>query len=211
MKKLLHSGYKMFVYVLSLSFLSGFVLPDMLYCFAQESSIFDRAYSAANEKYQSGQFVQAIEILNTLLNQSDLSDAQKVKAFKLLGLAYIADDIEEEAKRAIGNLIRMVPNYQPSDDDPPQFRVIVEQEKARMQREQAQEKQRRAVTPTPSMPAPMRSKKSSTKKWYYISGAVVAVGVIAAVLLSGGGGNGPEKPSEEPLPGPPALPTQASR
>ena len=156
----------------------------------------------AEEKYNTGRFDEAIESITKCLNKSGITEDEKMRAYRLLGLAYIAKDYLEDAKTAVQKLLDMVPNYQSDPvQDPPPFTKMVEEVKE--QKETDKEKPIPKVTRVTTS----EEEKGSNKKWYYIGGGVLAAGVIVGIIAAGGGdgnGNGPEPP--QTLPGPPSVP-----
>ncbi len=125
-----------------------------------------------------------------------------MRAYRLLGLAYIAKDYLEDAKTAVQKLLDMVPNYVSDPvQDPPPFTKMVEEVK-----EQKQTQKREPVPKVTQVTEP-EEEKGGSKKWYYIGGGVLAAGVIVGILASGGGdGNGNGPAPAQALPGPPSVP-----
>jgi hypothetical protein len=86
----------------------------------------DTILAQAEEQYRSGYWNNSIELINQCLNKKDISEANKEKAYRLLGLVYIATELEKEAKEAIRNLLILAPNYKVNPvEDPPQFQKII--------------------------------------------------------------------------------------
>lgn len=86
----------------------------------------DTILNQAEEQYTLGNWNNAIELIQQCLQKKDASDADKGKAYRLLGLVYIATEFEKDAKEAIKNLLILAPNYQINpDEDPPQFQKII--------------------------------------------------------------------------------------
>jgi tetratricopeptide (TPR) repeat protein len=154
----------------------------------------------AEQKYNTGRFDEAIESITKCLGKPGITEDEKMRAYRLLGLAYIAKDYLEDAKTAVKKLLDMVPNYQSDPvQDPPPFTKMVEEVK---EQKQTQKEKPAPVVPPVTKP---QEEKGGSKKWYYIGGGVLAAGVITGIILSSGGdGNGPEP--LQPLPGPPSVP-----
>lgn len=84
----------------------------------------------AEEKYNIGFFSEALEILNACLNKSNLSQEEKLSAYRLQALAYLAKDLQYLAKRSIQKILELEPNYEPDPiQDPPSFTQLVEEAK----------------------------------------------------------------------------------
>jgi tetratricopeptide (TPR) repeat protein len=156
----------------------------------------------AEKMYNTGRFDEAIESITSCLNKSGITEDEKMRAYRLLGLAYIAKDYLEDAKTAVQKLLDMVPNYQSDPvQDPPPFTKMVEEVK--------EQKQTKVTEPVPRVTqvTEPEEQKGGSKKWYYIGGGVLAAGVLVGILASGSGdGNGNGPPPAQPLPGPPSIP-----
>jgi tetratricopeptide (TPR) repeat protein len=147
----------------------------------------------AEQLYTIGRFDEAIKMLTELLERKDISEDQKLRAYRLLGLSYIAKDFLEDARSAIRKLLDMVPDYMSDPvQDPPPFTRMVEEVKQIREEELDDE----------LLPLIPEQKKNNKTMWMVIGGSVVAVGVLVAVLVSGGGNGG----ETNPLPEPPDLP-----
>jgi tetratricopeptide (TPR) repeat protein len=157
----------------------------------------------AEQEFTNTRFDEAIALLTTCLEKDGFTQPDKQRAYRLLGLAYLAKDYIEQAKSAINRLLDLVPMYQPDpDQDPPAFIQIFERVKIERQ-------QRQTGAPTEQKPPKeVKSKKGSGAKWLLIGGLVVAAGGGAALALGGGGGGGttPPPPTSQTLPTPPPLP-----
>jgi tetratricopeptide (TPR) repeat protein len=166
---------------------------------AGESAKCARELRLADQHYRRGAFDQAISLLTQCLNKPGLAEQEKLRAYRLLGLAYIAKDYLNEARSAIRKLLDLVPDYQPDPvQDPPPFTRLVQEVK------QAKEKPapRPAEKERLEKIIPAEKDRSTTVYWLAGGAGAVVLGVLAAVLI--GGGPGEEK--AQPLPGPPDLP-----
>lgn len=168
--------------------------------YSQSSGVCAEQLAGAEQKYNTGRFDEAIGLITECLGKPGISEQEKMKAYRLLGLSYIAKDYLEDAKTAVKKLLDMVPNYQSDPvQDPPPFTKLVEelkQEQPKKPEEKTVEKpkvEEKLVTPPPSAVVTKTGKKGSNKKWYFIGGGVLLAGGAAAILLSGkedGNGNG---------------------
>ncbi len=144
--------------------------------YAQTGSNCEKELEEAENKYTTGHFDEALDLIRNCMKNEDISKAVEEGGLRLIGLIYIAKEHEEEAKKAVKKLLERVPDYQPDlINDPPPFVKLVEQ---------------------------MRSEtvKNSTSKWWYIGGGVVLTAGIIYLLTSS------DDSEEEPLPLPPAYP-----
>ncbi|GEM_PF-1326935 len=155
----------------------------------------------AEQEFTNTRFDEAIALLTACLEKDGFSQSDKQRAYRLLGLAYLAKDYVEQAKSAINRLLDLVPMYQPDpDQDPPAFIQIFERVKIERQ-------QRQTGAPTEQKPPKeVKSKKGGGAKWLLIGGLVVAAGGGAALAFGGGGGGGGTTPPPSTLPTPPPLP-----
>ena len=177
------------VYLLCILFLSVFTINDVMLFAMVDNDCIERL-DEAEELYRTGGFDEAIEILVYCLDEGELPDDDKMRAYRLLGLAYIAQDYLEDARRAIARLLDLVPDYTPDPiQDPPTFRRLVEDVRVDEEDDDA--------LPQP----PVAEERTSI--WYYIGGGILAAGAaVGAVLMLSGDGD-----DDDPeLPGPPALP-----
>ena len=153
----------------------------------------------AEQKYYAGRFDETIGLAMQCVNSSDITEADKLQAYRLIGLAYIAKDYLEQARAAVKKLLELFPTYEPDpDQDPPPFTNMVKEMKLALEAEE--EKRGPAVPKEPEV-----QKRGRGKTWLFIGGGVVA-GVVA-VLVAGSGGNG-DGNGPKPLPFPPDPPNQ---
>lgn len=81
----------------------------------------------AEEEYQAGKWTEAIELLDQCLKKENVGELEKGRAYRILGLVYIAIQLEKEANDAVKNLLIMVPNYKVDPvKDPPSFQKIID-------------------------------------------------------------------------------------
>lgn len=99
---------------------------------AQENVDCANAISRADSSYSYGSFDEAIELLNSCMNQGAFDESEQQRAYVILGRAYLAQNLEEQARSTLRELIRMVPHYEPSPEYPPSFRKLVQKVKRDM-------------------------------------------------------------------------------
>jgi tetratricopeptide (TPR) repeat protein len=81
----------------------------------------------AEEEYLLGKWQDAIELIEQCLKKDNVSETEKGRAYRILGLVYIAVQLEKEANEAVKNLLLMVPNYKIDPDrDPPSLQKIID-------------------------------------------------------------------------------------
>ena len=161
----------------------------------------------AQNKYDTGRFDEVIEIVNECLSNENLSQENKRKAYRLLGLTYVAKDYLAEAKTAVSKLLDIVPNYKPDpEQDPPTYvNIISEEIKERKNVEKEKE-----VSIVESSAAEKKqvdsTEKQSNSLWWYIGGGVVVLVAVVVLALGGGDSSGNGEDDKNDLPGPPDLP-----
>ncbi len=90
------------------------------------------ALAEAQKLYEFGRYTQIIELLNPCL-PDNLREIERARAYRLLALAYLAEDYSEKAETAIKNLLKQDENYLPDPvQDPQQFIELVEKIRKRM-------------------------------------------------------------------------------
>ncbi|MCX6225504.1 MAG: TonB-dependent receptor plug domain-containing protein [Bacteroidia bacterium] len=85
---------------------------------AQECS--DVTLSDARKSYEIGKFPEVIRSLHPCI-QSGFNEKQKVEAYRLLAMSYIAIDSTEQAALETGFLLQINPTYEANLFDPPAF------------------------------------------------------------------------------------------
>jgi len=70
------------------------------------------ALTNAEQMYAAGRFTAVIQILNRCL-PDDIPEEQRLRAYRLLALAYLAEDYSDRAENAIEELLELAPGYQP--------------------------------------------------------------------------------------------------
>lgn len=128
---------KKIIYCFSLAALMLILLP-VLYTgntllrsvstIAQENDQCTEQINSADEAYQAGKWNEAIDLIQQCLKKPNVSEIEKGRAYRLLGLVYIAIQLEKEANDAVKNLLIMVPNYKIDPDrDPPSLQKIIDE------------------------------------------------------------------------------------
>lgn len=175
--------------------------------------------SQAQEKYTLGLFREASELISPCAEESEASTPEKVAAYRLLALIYIAEDSLDAAGQAVRTLLRLEPQFQPDPiDDPPPFAKLVEDLRREMIQPAEEEPPTNMAEEEPltnmaeETEQPEDSQEGSTalrnrvKKWMLLgAGVLVATGTLA-LLVSGGGGDEGTPPGSNDLPIPPDLP-----
>jgi len=81
----------------------------------------------AEEEYQAGKWTEAIQLIEQCLSKESVGELEKGRAYRILGLVYIAIQLEKEANDAVKNLLIMVPNYKVDPvKDPPSLQKIID-------------------------------------------------------------------------------------
>ncbi len=151
---------------------------------AQEVGKYGKQLDEAEQKYNTGGFDQAIEILTNILKDTDLTSEEQKRTYRLLGLTYIAKEFEVEAKNAVTKLLEIVPDYQADpEQDPPGFIKLVEEH--------------RSAAP---------EEEESSFSWLWIAGGAAVAGGVAAVLLLKSSGDDEEATNGGDFPSPPGRP-----
>ena len=117
-------------YFTLLILLLSFFVPTPLQHFeiyAQGEVVCEERLNDAEAEYKAGHWPESIDLINQCLAEQNLTEAERGRAYRLLGLVYIAIELEKEANDAVKNLLIMVPNYKIDPDrDPPQLKKIID-------------------------------------------------------------------------------------
>lgn len=141
------------------------------------------ALEEAQEAYDANHYDVVVRLLNACL-PNGIAERTRMRAYKLLAVAYTFENQPDKAKTAIREFLSLNPGYEPdTSQDPPLF--------VKLLREVKQEIIERGLT-----------KRPSKKKWLWIGvgGGGLVAGVITAVIINREEGRPPR------LPDPPALP-----
>lgn len=82
--------------------------------------------SEAEENYNIGRFDRCIGALNTCLDQKGFNYDERVQAYRLIAMSYLAVDSLKEADTAIGRLLVLKDNFEPDPRDADRFRLEVQ-------------------------------------------------------------------------------------
>ena len=161
---------------------------------AQPQDKCEKELREADQNYRIGRFNESIDLLTRCLNKKAVSKEEKMRAYRLLGLAFIAKDYEKQARNAVTKLLELVPNYESDPiQDPPPFTKLVEEVREQIQTPAVEQPPKLVVPPV------RQEKKGGGMKWLLIGGVGLVAGGVVAFLVSGGDG-------PNPLPVPPDLP-----
>ena len=94
----------------------------------------DERLQTANEAYEASRYAETLHLASEHLSDGESSTIERVQAYRLQGLAFVAQGNEQEAAEAADNLVRLYPGYQTIDQDPPAFNEFVEDAQARHER-----------------------------------------------------------------------------
>jgi hypothetical protein len=144
----------------------------------------ETALERADDAYNRQHFREVIALLDTCA--SNVPVDERVRAYKLLASACVAENDILSATRALGNLLDLYPAFEP-DSTRERWEVVTLVQTIKTRREE--EKRTRML----------ELKKTGRKKWLLL-GSVAMIGGsgVAAYLLL--------KSKEQRLPDPPALP-----
>jgi len=93
---------------------------------AQVDNLCEDLLNKAEVEYNAGHWPEAIDLINQCLSEPNIIEGEKGTSYRLLGLVYIAIELEKEANDAVRNLLILVPNYEIDPDrDPPQLQRII--------------------------------------------------------------------------------------
>lgn len=92
----------------------------------------------AQQRYDSGRFAEAIRLGTECLEGGSATAAERERAYRLIGLSYIGQDLSDSAREVVGQLVSLVPSFEPDPvNDPPQFVRLVEEMKQEYRASQA--------------------------------------------------------------------------
>ena len=178
-----------------------------------------RVFHYLSREENAPTLTEAIALVNGCLNEADVSAEDSERAYKLLGKAFHAKGLLEQAKENLKKLLQLIPNWQPDPDiDTPSFQRLAEQVIRELQQQQAQPQLQKEPppqqeqSPTQAEPAPAQpAKTGGSKAFLFIGGGGALVAGLIIALAGGGGGDGGDgggngPPAIVPLADPPALP-----
>ncbi|HMI03898.1 MAG TPA: TonB-dependent receptor plug domain-containing protein [Pedobacter sp.] len=79
----------------------------------------------AEGQYNIGKFYESIDRLNSCIASKGFSYSEKVQAYRLLSMSYLALDSIEKADESIEKLLLLKDNFDPDSRDPDRFRLQV--------------------------------------------------------------------------------------
>src|SRR5690606_27729840 len=90
---------------------------------AQECGV--TALNDAEGQYNIGKFYESIERLNSCISNKGFSYSEKVQAYRLLSMSYLALDSLDQADENIEKLLLLKDNFEADTRDPDRFRLQV--------------------------------------------------------------------------------------
>lgn len=128
MKKLITFFSLVFLYMMFIPIISpDSVMGTYNKIIAQTKDQCTEQLNQAESNYQAGKWTEAIDLIDQCLKKPNVSETEKGRAYRILGLVYIAIQLEKEANEAVKNLLIMVPNYKIDPDrDPPSLQRIID-------------------------------------------------------------------------------------
>lgn len=127
---------KKIIFCFGLTCLLIVALPLVLNFSAAEKGIFlysqtridcTKLLDQAENEYNSGNFTMAITLIESCLRDSGVTHDEEVRGYKLLGLAYIGEQLKKEASEAVKKLLLIVPDYNVNkNSDPSELKKIIE-------------------------------------------------------------------------------------
>ena len=86
----------------------------------------NRGIVIASNLYDIGKFIECIQDLNYCVNNGGFEYNEKVQAFRITAMCYLAMDSVKEADKSIERLLAINENYQIDANDPQRFRLELE-------------------------------------------------------------------------------------
>lgn len=175
----------------SLAFLGLLVAPLVTHA-QQQPDRCEAEYAQAEERYFAADFEAAVNLLQTCLQDAQLSEDTRVRIYRLLSFSHIAQGNQQQARLAAESLLDLRPAYTPDPaEDRPDFVELVREIKASRQ------------------PAASRDADGGRRwvRWAVGGAGVAAAGVLTIVLVGGGSGGGGGN-GLSPLPDRPPLPNE---
>ena len=94
-----------YVVLLILIFVFGSVSLKFSQAIAQVDTLCEKLMIEAEVEYRAGRWTEAIDHINQCLGEPKITEVEKGTAYRLLGLVYIAIELEKEANEAVRNLL----------------------------------------------------------------------------------------------------------
>ena len=142
---------------------------------AQPAPTCAEAYAQAEEAYFAAEFDRTVRVLQACLEERAPSDSTRLRAYRLLSFAHLANNDRSAARVAVETLLDIRPTYTPNPSrDRPDFVALVERAKRSRQ-----------------PPAPSTGEQDRDwVRWVLGGVAVAAVTTVAVLILGGDGGTG---------------------
>jgi len=142
----------------------------------------------AEESYYNGDLDQSIMLVHQCLEDSLLSKDTRIRAYKILARSYLMNEEFDLAKKTVLLLLDLDPTYQPTiEEESPRFVNLVAEARVEYANLKA-EQEKGGITP-----------------WILIGAGGAAAAAIIVLVATGSGGD-EKNNTNQPLPGPPALP-----
>jgi tetratricopeptide (TPR) repeat protein len=134
MKKLIAYLFLLLCFTLILPILFQLIkLDKSSILYSQTKDQCTEVLNKAQQEFDLGHFQEAINLIDSCLNNADRSETDKATAYRLLGLVYIADNLKKEADEAVKNLLIIVPNYKVDPEkDPPLLEKKIDEWKQKL-------------------------------------------------------------------------------
>ena len=146
---------------------------------AQQATACTEALGNAESSYQESNYEETIRLLTPCARQPQPAPAQTVGIYRLLSMAYMNSGQAEGARKAILDLLRAVPDYEPDPiQDPPSYTVLV-----LILRDQLAQQSGTAAKESSDRPTPWTKKRGT---WLALGAGLIVVG-LAAILTGSGG------------------------
>lgn len=186
-----HSGFRIFVLFSAFSLLHLLtvdVLQNQNILRAEPVQVLEAKLQAAEESYYAGDFRQTIDLIKDCLQDPDLTEPTKMKAYAILARTFFTQGDESAAKEVVRKILNSNPDYLPTiEQERPQFISMVEQV-----REEQQSKQT------------LQANTKGGINWLWIGAGGVAAAAVIVLIASGGSDGGSAQNSS--LPSPPPFP-----
>jgi len=118
----MHKNYFSLLFLIVVHLLLAASLFDPLHVVAQPCS--DVSLNDARKNYENGKFTEVLQMLHPCI-QKGFNEKQKVEAYRLLAMTYLAIDSNDQAALETGFLLQINPTYEANLFDPPAFIKLV--------------------------------------------------------------------------------------
>ena len=182
-----------------------FGVTRSLYAQARDKCPEERA--TAEDHYLEGRFAEAVVLLRQCLERETLFAGEAVQVYRLMGLAFLNQEDPDTARKAIQDLLDIVPEYEADPiQDPPSYtmlvRVLRQERAAQAVPEDApvaaaeQPRPEAVVVPPPRVvPGPSNQRRrllDTPKSWLLATGGAAVI--VTAVAMAFGGGSSSQQP-----------------